>query len=155
MITGQILGQFTSITTGLTVTDTSQFLQLVGASNAVKVIEVRVNGAAGSSVLANAIRLVRGTGGAGGTGVLEREWVQGGPSASVAVVEDAPTTEITAVDWEYTMGFNQVSEAVFLSTPAMQLWLRPQDDLGVSIVDTDSLFLDCAVTWQEWAVSPI
>jgi hypothetical protein len=153
MIAGQFLGQYTSLSGALTIIDATQFCQLRSTSAVlVEILEARVTTAA-NTVISEGIKLERGTGGAGGSNIFETNWVQGQPISIAQMIQETPTTEVTGVDWSYRMGFNNVNEAVFLPTPEMQLWLRPDDDFAMSLIAVTGFDIRYSVTWREYEVA--
>lgn len=148
-----IRGKYVASHEGMAVSDISQFFQLRGAAGAVaEVLEVRVWQTSDVSLAVNAIHFERGTGGAGGTDRANDEYVTDFPTALFDAFDTAPSTEVTTVDLNIRVGWNILQEMVWLPTPEIQIWLKEEDDLALSLVTTDTLTMGYTVSWREYQV---
>lgn len=144
-------GKYTVSAEGVSVTDATQFFQLVGGTGAcVEILEIRVFQTSDTALAMNALHIERGTGGAGGTARTEDEHSPDGPAAIASASDGSPTTEVTGVDMNIRVGWNILQEAVWLPTPELQLWLKQNDDLAISLATADTLTIGYTITWNEY-----
>lgn len=148
-----IRGKYTSSAESMTITDATQFFQLRGATGATaEILEIRVFQTSDTSLAMNAIHFERGTAGAGGTTPTPDEWSPDGPAAIYVAAHTGPSGEVGTVDWNYRQGWNILQEFVWLPTPEIQIYLKQDDDLALSLVTADSLTMGYTITWIEFDV---
>jgi hypothetical protein len=144
------VGVFYTQANGLSVTDTGDFIQLRGAAGVrIEVLEIRVSQTSDTTIAMNTIRLHRGTGGAAGTGLTEREWDIAG-AAPAATGFSLPTTDVGTLDLDVHCGWNILQEFVWLPTPEFPLVLAASDHLGVSLLAADTLTMNASILWAEY-----
>ena len=136
----------------VSVSDNGDFFQLRnGATSIVKILEFRAWQISDTALAMAAIRLDRGTGGAGGNAMTEYEWDSGGPASSVTTFNLATTDANSAGQTlAYAGGWNILQEFVFLPTPEFQLYLSPGTNLGASLEAADTLEIGFSCVWQEY-----
>lgn len=139
--------------TGLSVSTTNDIVQLRGAAGVIiKIHEIRVWQTSETTLAMNGIRLIRGTGGATGTGLVEREFDIVG-SAPAATAFSIPGTNVaTGVDFDFEAGWNILQEFVYLPTPALRLHMAASDELGVRLINSDTLTMGVTILWEEIGV---
>jgi len=135
--------------TNLSVTDTGDFVQLRNSSTLSVVIhEVRVWQESDTTLAMNTVRLHRGTGGAAGSAMTERELNQGGPAAVVTGFS-LPTTDVGTLTGDMQSGWNILQEFLYLPIPEDRIILAASDHFGVSLRVADTLTIGCSVIWEE------
>ncbi len=141
---------FVATTSGLSVTDTGDFLQLRNTTAVTcKIKEIRVWQTSDTTLAMNGIQISRGDSGAAGSDVTNHEWDIGGPAA-VADAFSLATTDVTTLDLDIRCGWNILQEFVWLPTPEFQIHLAESDHLGVHLVGTDSLTMGWTIIWEEF-----
>ena len=133
--------------------DAGDFFQLVGGALPWRLLEVRVWQRGAATLAMDTIIFKRGTGGAGGTALTEHEFTTAGPAAVVAGAS-LPTTDVTGVDWQYSMGWNRLQEAVFLPPPELWVPFKANDDLAITRATTTAYTgVGVQVVWEEFVGS--
>ena len=144
--------KFANGATGLTVTDTGDFLQLRnGTGQIARILEIRVLQTTEVVLVQNGIVITRGTTGAGGGPHTEYEYDVSGVTAGVVVVDKA-TTDVALGDWQQTFGWNAVNEFVWTPPPQHFLILKESDTLGVALRVADTITMGYSVAWEEKGV---
>ncbi len=145
-------GTFYAQGNNLAVTDTGDFLQLRGAAGVICIVkEIRVWQESDTALAMNTIRIQRGTGGAAGTGLTERENDIAG-AAPLATAFSLPTTDVGTLDLDVHCGWNILQEFVWLPTPEFQIHLAASDHIGVSLRVADTLTIGASIWWTEMGV---
>lgn len=147
-------GTYSASASSLSVTDTGDFFQLRVTGNIrVLVREICVFQTSETTLASNAVHIVRGTSGeAGGTGLDEYEVDNVMPSAG-ATAFSLPTGDVATTTWEKVIPWNYLQEVVWFPSPQFPLVLVQDDNLGISLLNTDSITLGVNVSWQEYGLS--
>ncbi len=144
--------KFASGATGLTVTDTGDFLQLRnGTGQLARILEIRVLQTSENDVVMNGIVMTRGTTGASGVPHTEWEYDVSGASAGVVVVGQADP-DVSLGDWQETFGWNAINEFVWTPPPQHPLVLAESDRLGVALRVADTITVGYFVAWEETGI---
>lgn len=144
------IGTYYAQATSLAVVDNGDFLQLRNTTGIrIEVLEIVVYQTSDTALAMKALRFHRGTGGAAGTDVTEREWDQGG-QAPLGTVFSLPTTDVGTLTLDIHRGWNILQEHVWLPTPAFPLILKPSDHLGISLRDNATLTIGASILWEEY-----
>lgn len=143
---------FVATTSGLSVTDTGDFLQLRSTTGVIcEVLEIRCWQTSDTTLAMNGIQISRGASGAAGSDVTNHEWDIAGPGA-VADAFSLATTDVDTLDLDIRCGWNILQEFVWLPTPEFQIHLAASDHLGVHLVNTDSLTMGWTIVWRETGI---
>jgi len=148
-------GFFTVRATGLTLlADAGDFFHLRRAAGVAALIhEIRVWQRGSNTLAMGEFTLRRGTtAGSGGTGLTEQEYDTGGTNPAWTAFS-LPTTDITVLDLQVGLGFNNLQQAVWLPTPKIQIPLRAGHDFGIGqeggIAHTN---VGVQVSWEEFTI---
>lgn len=143
--------KYQTTASGLSVSDTGDFFQLRNAAAVVcYILEIRVWQTSDTDLAMNGIKFHRGASGAGGTGLTEYEWDVSGIAAS-ATAFSLPTSDVSADDLDLRYGWNILQELVLLPPPNLSWRLAASDDMGLALVNADTLTVGCTVIWEEEA----
>lgn len=149
------IGTFSLSVSGLTVTDANNFVQLRnGSTTRAEILEVRVFQTSDNSLMMNAIQLERGTGGTGGDPITEYEEDIRGSAPVLQGFDNGSsfTGQVGTLDMVKNIGWNILQEMIWVPTPRYPFILMPSDELGISLLNTDSLTIGCSITWEEYGV---
>lgn len=149
------VGTYSLSVNGLTVTNANNFFQLRnGSTRRIEILEIRVFQTSDTALAMNAIQLERGSGGAGGTAVTEYEEdvSLGSPIAQGFSNATAFSAEVGTLDMVKNIGWNVLQELVWVPPPKYPFILLADDDLGVSLLNSDSLTMGVSITWEEYGI---
>ena len=133
----------------LSVTDNGDFLQLRNTTNSLALIhEIRVSQTSTTTLAMNVIRITRGSGGAAGTALTEREYDTAGQTPVVAAFS-LPTTDVGSADFIYAGGWNVLQEWVYLPPPEHRIPLKSSQHLSVSLLNSATFTIHCQAVWEE------
>ena len=116
--------------------DTGDFFALIGGGTGYRLLELRVFQEDLTTLTMEALRIHRGTGGAGGTELPEYEYSGVGNAAPTVTAFSLPTTDVTTDDLSFYMGWNMLQEAVWLPTPVLAIPCKGADDIGITTAST-------------------
>lgn len=146
--------QYTATAENLTLlADTGDIFNLQGATHAGRIVEVRVWQRGSTTLVMDTITMRRGVIGTPGGGTLtERLWDVSDTSPAFTAYS-LPTDDVGTIDWEYSIGWNLLQEAVWLPTPELQLHLKLDDDFGIyTQASTAHTGVGVTVTWIEYGI---
>lgn len=101
-----------------------------------------------------ALVLRRGTtAGSGGAALTEEEY-EPGAVGPIFVATQLPTTDMTALDLEVGLGWNNLQEAVWLPTPEIQIPLRDNHNFSIGQIHGGIAHtkVGVQVTWVEFTI---
>ena len=135
---------------GLSVPGIGQFFQLRnGSANTCLIHEVEFTQTSVTTPTRVIIRLLRGTGGTGGTALTEYRYDTAGQAPVAQGFSLTFTATVGSLDLIYDVGWDILGPMMFRPQPNDRIALKANDHFAMSLAQPTAMTLSCRVVWEE------